>query len=399
MLTLSAAGVISTTIEAILYGYSVFMFMLAMWIMLRDRKKRRVNWWMVAAGVALLFFSTAEMGCNIGRLYIGLLTVGPTFPGGSNAFFAEVSETTFVVKSCLYNVQTLILDAVVIYRTYIVWHRIWVIIVPCLGWGGLFVVPSSATSIGLNWALATAGQHKNDVFAAETGRWITALYALTLATNLSSTLLLAARIWTIARRSAQYRTNSIFTPVLRVIIESGAIYSVTITAALITFVVQSPGVYVILDMISPIISIVFYMLTIRTGLAGGRALSSNKDPSTHPSTTWPSSGRGAHRTDGSYIMQDLKVEITQVTDDNSDYDPHSHHRALESVLDPKLDTRPAPTPAPRRADEESGDRGEGSSRDSGSFVAVAAALPSFDVAVGQKVDRGYGLWPATGRAA
>ncbi|KAH9933985.1 uncharacterized protein BXZ73DRAFT_45914 [Epithele typhae] len=394
MLTLSAAGVISTTIEAILYGYSVFMFMLAMWIMLRDRKKRRVNWWMVAAGVALLLFSTAEMACNIGRLYIGLLTVGPTFPGGSNAFFAEVSETTFVVKSCLYNTQTLILDAVVIYRTYIVWQRIWVVIAPCIGWGGLFgtldyeVGPSSATSIGLNWALATASQHKNDVFAAETGRWITALYALTLATNLSSTLLLASRIWTIARRSAQYRANSIFTPVLRVIIESGAIYSMTITAALIAFVVQSPGVYVILDMISPIISIVFYMLIIRVGLAGERARSSNNDSSTHRNTTWPSSGRGARRTDGSYVMQDLKVEITQVIEDDSDFDPHSHHSALESVLDPELGTKPAP--APQRADEESGDIGEGSSRDSDSFVA-AAVPPPLGVAAGKAVDRGYGL--------
>ena len=44
----------------------------------------------------------------------------------------------------------------------------------------------TAGSIGLNVALATAA-HKGDVFAVQTGEWITSVYALTLATNLSST--------------------------------------------------------------------------------------------------------------------------------------------------------------------------------------------------------------------
>ena len=61
--------------------------------------------------------------------------------------------------------------------------------------------------------------------------------------------LLAFKIWTVTRRSAQYRSNNILTPVLRVIIESGAIYSMTVTAALISFVVKSNGVYVLLDMV------------------------------------------------------------------------------------------------------------------------------------------------------
>ena len=61
------------------------------------------------------------MGTNIARIYRGLVSVGPLMEGGSEAYFADVSEATFVVKSCLYNVQTLILDAVVVrgrnYRT------------------------------------------------------------------------------------------------------------------------------------------------------------------------------------------------------------------------------------------------------------------------------------------
>ncbi len=154
---------------------------------------------------------------NIARVYQGFISIGPFMTGGPEGYFADVSTTTFVVKSCLYNTQTLILDAVVvsllimvyimlvllelvrqIYRTYVVWQNFLVVVVPIIGWCGLLgkcqfcVITCCANkhpagSIGLNVALATASSHKSDVFAAQTGQWITSVYGLTLATNLSST--------------------------------------------------------------------------------------------------------------------------------------------------------------------------------------------------------------------
>ncbi|EJF62607.1 hypothetical protein DICSQDRAFT_57684 [Dichomitus squalens LYAD-421 SS1] len=283
MLTLQVASIFSTTVEATLYGYSVFMFMLAMWIMLRDRRRRHINHWMVAAGCGLIALATAEMAVNIARVYQGFVSKGPFTDGGPEAYFANVSELTFVVKSCLYNAQTLILDAVVIYRTYVVWQNILVCVVPMIGWCGLF-----AGSIGLNVALATAPQ-KGDVFAVQTGEWITSVYALTLATNLSST-------------------------------SAGAIYSMTITAALISFVVKSNGVYVLLDMISPIISIVFNMLIIRVGLAHDSSFGTS---GTNGWGTAMMSDRGSHlrrRLEGTFEMKDLRVEITQVVEEDFQYE-------------------------------------------------------------------------------
>ena len=74
-------------------------------------------------------------------------------------------------------------------------------ILPIIGWLGLLGTESSifssvalvshspplAGSIGLNIAIATASSHKGDVFAVQTGQWITAVYALSLATNVSTT--------------------------------------------------------------------------------------------------------------------------------------------------------------------------------------------------------------------
>ena len=97
------------------------------------------------------------MAVDIARLYQGFISIGPNLPGGHEAYFADVTRPTFVAQSCLYNTQTIVLDAVVvslpplnrtsstmlmttvlqIYRTYVVWKSILVCILPIIGWLGL----------------------------------------------------------------------------------------------------------------------------------------------------------------------------------------------------------------------------------------------------------------------
>jgi hypothetical protein len=56
-------------------------------------------------------------------------------------------------------------------------------------------------------------------------------------------------------------------PVLLIIIDAGALYSITLLTALIGFVAKSNSQYIVLDMVTPIISIAFYMVILRVGLA------------------------------------------------------------------------------------------------------------------------------------
>lgn len=76
--------------------------------------------------------------------------------------------------------------------------------------------------------------------------------------------------------------------------------------------------------ISPIISIVFNMLIIRIGLASDRsflAAASNTAQGTWAAAASASIADRAvrRRTDGTYAMKDLKVEITQVIENDSEY--------------------------------------------------------------------------------
>lgn len=107
-------------------------------------------------------------------------------------------------------------------------------------------------------------------------------------------VLLAYRIWSVDRATSRFggRRRSSLRPILHIVIDAGMIYSATLFAALMCFVNQSNGQYVVLDTVStsiprsltmdgfteipiviadcqvtPIISISFYMVIIRVGLA------------------------------------------------------------------------------------------------------------------------------------
>lgn len=322
MLSLQQAGILSTVLEAILYGFSVLMFIFTMWIMLQNRKRRHLNKGMLGASCALFLLSTAEMAVNIERLQQGFLTIGPTLPGGPEEYFENFYQRTFLIKSVLFNTQTLILDFVVIYRAYIVWQNIYVVILPALGWCGLF-----AASFGTNFALGTASTRSGAIFNQQVGVWITANYSMTLATNLIATGLLAYRIWRVKRDSSRFLNSSALSPLLRVVIESGAIYSMSVTAALITFVTKSNGVYVLLDMLSPIISIVFNMIIVRVGLAREQHLSGQSGEQ--------SGQRGAgssfrfRATRPPYGQTSLAVEITQFIETDGDVTESPDALAIE----------------------------------------------------------------------
>ena len=122
------------------------------------------------------------------------------------------------------------------------------------------------------------------------------------------------------------------------------------------------------------------MLIIRVGLAsnhslpsalGGGTGASAGGPTGGASRSWPASSglsgsRGGvrRRTDGSYVMQDLKVEITQVVEDDSGY----RARDGGSGALKRADASPGGT----------GSRSDGASafesdRDSGEFVALSFA--------------------------
>ncbi|KAA1467252.1 hypothetical protein DENSPDRAFT_900457 [Dentipellis sp. KUC8613] len=313
---LDEAGIISTTLEGILYGFSVFMYGVTMWVLLYRKSTREVNRPMVVVATMLFIFSTVHLGIDIDRIIQGLLDNRNFVPGGPPAWFANPSEFTFVFKSCIYALQTITGDSVMIYRCYKVWQNIYIAIFQIT-----LICSVITTAVGSAWACAqaTPSNQAAGVFSKETGRWITAFYSSTLSTNLICTLILAWRIWQINTQVNRNSpaTRSSLMPVIFVIVDAGILYSVSLLSALICFVSKSNGQYILLDMIMPIISIAFYMVIVRVGVAkvgppsrGG--MSSGAGHLNYPTT----------QSRGDFGMRPLEVHITQLTESQKDIEQY-----------------------------------------------------------------------------
>ncbi|EIW82600.1 hypothetical protein CONPUDRAFT_163727 [Coniophora puteana RWD-64-598 SS2] len=271
---LDTAAIVSTTLEGVLYGVSLFLFAVTLWVLLwRDNTVRGLVV-KVSVAIALFLLSTAHMTLSVVRVIEGLVIYRDTYPGGPAAFFADVSQWTFAFKSLLWTLQTLIGDGVVIFRCYVAWDSWKAVALPIVMWFGLAVVGGMGTYI-----TSYADENKHNIFAQENGVLATTFLVLSLMTNLSSTSLLIYRLWSIAREVARstrqhealehastshlYTYNSVMAPLVRIFADSGLLYSATLISQLVTFVANNRGNYIILDMIMPIISITFFMVIIR----------------------------------------------------------------------------------------------------------------------------------------
>ncbi|KAJ7483271.1 hypothetical protein FB451DRAFT_1029421 [Mycena latifolia] len=307
-LPLDKAGIISTVLEGILYGFSVLMFIATLWTLLSGRKYAPVNRPMVVVACLLLILSSIHIVSDVKRIYSGLVVFRDTYPGGPPAWFANGSDPSFVFKNAVYSFQTALGDGVVIYRCYMVWRSFWVIIFPVIMW-----LAVCTTAVGCVYTLSQPAADSADIFVQRTGQWITSFYATTLACNLCATALLAYKLWMIDRNVHGSRVGRGLTkPVLMVIIDAGALYSFTLLAALVCFVSKSNGQYVVLDMVTPIISIAFYMVILRVGIAQNTRFGSRSLNSTVQRTPMP-------RGDASNRFKPMHVHIEQLTE--VDHDP------------------------------------------------------------------------------
>ncbi|KAJ7063525.1 hypothetical protein C8F01DRAFT_1133354 [Mycena amicta] len=265
------AGLLSTVFESILYGFSLLMFILTMWVLLQARGQSKINKPMVTVSLLLFILSTIHIGVDINRLNSGFIVFRDTFPGGPAAWFGNPSDPSFVFKNAVYAIQTALGDGVVIYRCYMVWRSFWIIILPCLLWCGVAVAGAGSV-----YTCTTPLADPTSIYALQLGKWIKAFYSTTLACNLTGTALLAYRLWTINRNVQKSRVGrGVVIPVLLVVVDAGALYSVTLIAALTCFALDSNGQYVVLDMVTPIISIAFYLVILRIAVARSKTLSSS----------------------------------------------------------------------------------------------------------------------------
>lgn len=263
LIQLDTAFLISSALVGILYGFSTLMFMGTVWTFIYKRRTQGVNPAMAVVATLLFLLSTADMILVIIEVEDGFVKYRDTFPGGPANFFANFLQKTFIAKNVIYTLQTLLGDGVVIYRCYVLWQSVWVIILPCMLWCGI-------AAFGICWVYAPRSNLTNSPdqpFFVGEFMWITAFLAFTLVSYLFSSGLVIYRIWTIERKASAVRTTKRKMPILRVLVDATILYSVALCPFIIIFYTYSSAVfYVMGDMLVQVISIVFYMVFIRIAI-------------------------------------------------------------------------------------------------------------------------------------
>jgi hypothetical protein len=117
----------------IFLGFSLLMFCGTMWALVYGRVNAEINKLVLTVAVSLFALSTTvssewpkfltmiyspisiqHIVIDIIRIDQGLVKQRNSFPGGPAAFFADVTQSTFISKSSVFTVQTLLGDGVVV---------------------------------------------------------------------------------------------------------------------------------------------------------------------------------------------------------------------------------------------------------------------------------------------
>ncbi|OJA21635.1 hypothetical protein AZE42_10147 [Rhizopogon vesiculosus] len=261
-------------VECILYGISIFLFGITVWSLTYQRKSAEVSRSMLVTACLLFLLGTMHVVVDAIHLWQGFIS-----SEGADQFFDDVSKYTF--KNAIYELETLVGDAILIYRCYIVWQRIEVIIIPIIGWLAVAVTATHTV-----WSISQLSLNSDSASVHTMQQWLFAFYLTAIVTNFIATSYdpstvasrteftdpyylgtLALKLWLIHRHSSRLRsTGSQVYPILFVIMECGALYSLSLITMVATYFSGSNGSFVVLDMIGQFIPITFCLIIVRTAM-------------------------------------------------------------------------------------------------------------------------------------
>ncbi|OJA13664.1 hypothetical protein AZE42_10221 [Rhizopogon vesiculosus] len=189
---------------------------------------------------------------------------------GADGYYSNLALPLELAKMALYVTQTILADSVILWRCYVIFNRSLLIAIPgcviLLTNGGellemhsVSLNPRDPAAIGcfIVWSLS---QIHSGSFAPAT-LWMNLFYVLTMAISNTCTISIACRIY----RTRRFMLGGLATllPIFIVIVESGALYALSVIALLVTLVDGSNGQYVMLDIVVPIMGITFCLIILQ----------------------------------------------------------------------------------------------------------------------------------------
>ncbi|KAJ7106627.1 hypothetical protein C8R44DRAFT_885903 [Mycena epipterygia] len=266
MISLVAVSVATVVLESLLYGLLLVLFSTNLYLRITRYARPRESvscgglWWnhIVISNMAIFMTCTVHWIITVERFFLAFLGSA----GEPLQFYLDGSHFTLVVKNSLIPVAVLIGDAVIIHRLWIIWNRnLRVVFVPVLSWLGILTC-----GIAVVYVFTQSAPTDNSISTA----WITANLALNTLTNIYCTTFIAWRIWKTSRAEAEVG-GGLLMPVLGILIESTAIWTIWQIIFGATFWTGSTLQFIARDLTPSIVGLVNLLIYFRVGLGWSRA--------------------------------------------------------------------------------------------------------------------------------
>jgi len=299
-------NLIGALIALALYGVFFVLFCATLHVLCIQRTTARFNYPLLTASIAIFAFTTTDTILKSHRLLVGLLyTPSPYTP---DTYFPGSFDWPYVLEDAVIVLNMLTADAVLLYRVWIVWGRRWqVVAVNVLLWLGFLATCVQTLQVQVE----TVRQPAEIPLQVSLGQWTIISQSLSLVQTVTSTGLLAGRLWRVNRAASRYKQSS-FVPVIRILVESGAIYALLLLAFVLVLATGLPESALVMQLISPTIGITFSLIIVRVGLD----LTGDKQTTTRASggDTRPS------QTINISVRRDVESEATVQVDDISGFE-------------------------------------------------------------------------------
>ncbi|KAF8953245.1 hypothetical protein BDZ97DRAFT_625499 [Flammula alnicola] len=207
--------------------------------------------------ISQFLLSTAYTAMGLRMLIDSFISLGDS-PEAILAYWLSPSNRLQVASKAIYLTNSLIGDAILVWRLYVVWGNNWYIcVVPVI-----MVIATTGTSYATVADLANLSSLQT-LFRA--GNTILAAWALSIATQFSVSCAIAGRIMWISRGVPSLASHRYFS-VIWIIVESGAIYCITTVLLLTFFDLKTQAGGIIGGVLAQICAIVPTLIIVRVGL-------------------------------------------------------------------------------------------------------------------------------------
>jgi len=259
------ANLITIFVESTFYGLFLCLYAISNIILFRGWKQRKLNIPLISVTFGMFCFATIHVINN--SIHRALSTFLAPTPADGMVFLDTHNNPSNIINSTIYIAQTLLADAFLIYRLFIVWGNNRSFIAPFL----VVYLGCAAAGIGgiVAFAVPTPTAHNGTtLFSPAYTRWLNSFAGLTIFTNLMCALLIAGKIWWIKRKASSLSHlggRNLATPMV-LIIESGAFYSFCLVVQLISDRYKSFLSELIVRSMPSVIAFTFSLIIVRLGL-------------------------------------------------------------------------------------------------------------------------------------